>query len=628
MYLNYSTADQLCYVGHRGFTLPYDGPFESATQRDDPIRYALLQGISLCYLRDPLSLAGGHTSLDVSNRVAEPKPIEQPYNPLTDNLRYGRGLYSFFHGVTNGAVKRVRRSREKGVTHSRILGMYEYVPHDLMRVSPSGLESSIWGVVYPKLATDPFGRVSLGHRIHVFNGHCDVSFEPTFYAEYYVSDVLSSYRARLEDSGEYSVGHQFAVDGGQHRVELKSLSYRYEATSLKCEYVIRYRKLDLFGRVLCELMRDCSLTLEAVKYNGYNPGPEWYTPPLDSMTFVYSSTYHDYVSTSGYVHPGWMPLVGVSTETIGRVQDSRIVSTGISDNDIRDYDYIDAKSAVDVCLDNYIVRIELLSDSLYAGSFYSTAEALRGWMDIISSNLIEFCAELGSLASLLPDVAGLVRIYNDVRNLRLLKAGVSIADLITGAKLWWAFGVEPDSKIALEFINKHDELAQKMPSLTGSRTLYGRFHHVEGDLDIELRSKVRISLTQSVLLQAIVGLNAVGLLPSPGQLWDAVPFSFVVDWFFNIGQKLKAVDTQGILLALPCDVGTHSFKVETKDLSLDLSPYNFQPVGDSGTAIGSYYHRGVSALLPSLRDASFDYLPPNPPPWDTALSFIYQIMKF
>lgn len=188
-------------------------------------------------------------------------------------------------------------------------------------------------------------------------------------------------------------------------------------------------------------------------------------------------------------------------------------------------------------------------------------------------------------------------------------------------------GVKPTLSTIDEFVTKHDELFTRMPDLSGSRVLYGKFDYSTDDWYIDYRSKIRIRLDNSILLQAITGLNALGFLPSPGQFWDAVPFSFVVDWFFNIGGKLDAVDTQGMLLCLPCDVGTHSYSIETKSVPTELVDYGFFP-SQLDTPRFVYYYRGVSVVLPSLRDSAYDFTPPSPPPWDTGFSFIYKILKF
>lgn len=46
-------------------------------------------------------------------------------------------------------------------------------------------------------------------------------------------------------------------------------------------------------------------------------------------------------------------------------------------------------------------------------------------------------------------------------------------------------------------------------------------------------------------------LNEFDLLPTPGNLWDLIPFSFVIDWLFHIDQILTALDAQSTMSVIP-----------------------------------------------------------------------------
>lgn len=64
----------------------------------------------------------------------------------------------------------------------------------------------------------------------------------------------------------------------------------------------------------------------------------------------------------------------------------------------------------------------------------------------------------------------------------------------------------------------------------------------------ETRASLLYAVTYHLVLrsnffsQIWVGLEKLGLDPSAGQLWDCVPFSFVVDWFANVGDSLRNID--------------------------------------------------------------------------------------
>lgn len=618
----------LVYASFYDVSLPTHSLTVSATSRSDPVVYAIRDALCLRYLADPAVLAGRQTPafFDKSIRFEESKPLNPGYSPIVDSYDYGRGLYTLFTGNFRGAKARVDATNEQLCKHVRALGTYDYVPLDLSYYNASDTESSIWGVVFPSLSTDPFGRVSLGDRLDINNNDVSVAYHPHAHARYYIWDVLNAYRERLDSAGENSVGHQFYVDGYDLFVSLESLSYKMTSTSIEIDYVVRYRRKDIFfNNVVTELKKSSKIVLRRVQTDQHIVDSVYSTEPFDKLDWLYNSRFHDYANL-GYEFPLWHDLD--ETEMVDRGDLSTcVVISNLAVNHQNSDDIVSARNLVGSEFEQFSSKVGDAHADITAGNFYSTSNALHEWLDIISANMIEFCSELGNIASLLPSVAGLARVYRNARNLNLLALGASILDVASDIKLWWDFGVKPNITTLSEFVEKHDELFSRMPDLTGSRILYGDFDYSTDDWYISYRSKIRIRLDNSILLQAITGFNALGFLPSPGQFWDAVPFSFVVDWFFNIGGKLDAVDTQGMLLVLPCDVGTHSYKVETKGLPIDLSAFNFHPSGDDPPRF-VYYYRGVSVVLPSLRQSAYDFTPPNPPPWDTGLAFIYKIMKW
>jgi hypothetical protein len=48
--------------------------------------------------------------------------------------------------------------------------------------------------------------------------------------------------------------------------------------------------------------------------------------------------------------------------------------------------------------------------------------------------------------------------------------------------------------------------------------------------------------TTPAALEEAVGLRTLGLLPTSANLWDMVPYSFIVDWFLHISDVLEAID--------------------------------------------------------------------------------------
>lgn len=95
--------------------------------------------------------------------------------------------------------------------------------------------------------------------------------------------------------------------------------------------------------------------------------------------------------------------------------------------------------------------------------------------------------------------------------------------------------------------------------------------------------------------------NQLGVVNPLSVAWEAVPYSFVVDWFGNVGQCLSAM-TDGVGLAVE-QAFTNQFQVAT--LKYDDRYFNGDPFspdnhfwGSSGTSV--YWGRGSTIQGPTL----------------------------
>jgi len=86
----------------------------------------------------------------------------------------------------------------------------------------------------------------------------------------------------------------------------------------------------------------------------------------------------------------------------------------------------------------------------------------------------------------------------------------------------------------IEITNGTPNLYMKIPCK------FGEFRRAKGRLGAYVRLKPKPELQQlSATLSGILGLNA-----PLETVWDAIPFSFVADWFLPIGEAIKRVDNR------------------------------------------------------------------------------------
>lgn len=126
-------------------------------------------------------------------------------------------------------------------------------------------------------------------------------------------------------------------------------------------------------------------------------------------------------------------------------------------------------------------------------------------------------------------------------------------------------------------------------------TASGTTEYVIGDVPFHViqRIKVAIGKNDFVFNDLIRKVDSIGFLPTLQNVWDLIPYSFVIDWFVDIGSLLERIDADIRILQLPIRYATMSRKV-TADLT--LSPTANFPY--SGTVNKVQYQRWVTDHCP------------------------------
>lgn len=112
---------------------------------------------------------------------------------------------------------------------------------------------------------------------------------------------------------------------------------------------------------------------------------------------------------------------------------------------------------------------------------------------------------------------------------------------------------------------------------------------------LDFYTTYHLTLSNNCFSEIWTALEKLGLDPSAGQIWDCIPFSFVVDWFGRIGESLRRVDQYNSLV-LNHDIlaRIESFKVQWP-LEEEVLKYLFDnAVCRGGTPLRySWYDRRV-----------------------------------
>jgi hypothetical protein len=109
----------------------------------------------------------------------------------------------------------------------------------------------------------------------------------------------------------------------------------------------------------------------------------------------------------------------------------------------------------------------------------------------------------------------------------------------------------------------------------------------------EQHIKIAVADVDSQLIELINKAESIGILPTFSNVWDLIPFSFVLDWFINIGDFLERFDAGQRIQRLNIQYVTTSRK--------DIVSGNLIPSASSpyvGTVEMAHYTRWVSDQCP------------------------------
>jgi hypothetical protein len=213
-------------------------------------------------------------------------------------------------------------------------------------------------------------------------------------------------------------------------------------------------------------------------------------------------------------------------------------------------------------------------------SVFSSVAAFKKAEGSLGVNILQDLQKLPNIASTLPQIGKAVDILGRLlrRDLRFSTLK-EILDLATSTQLQGAFEWRPYLVLLTEYIPK---LVATMSSLgipAKRLSAYGSFsftgYNILGREEVHLLTRTKIVMDGSFsgLLSAITGLDALGIIPKPSNLWSLLPFTFVVDWFSGVNRALQLIEYSSLLCTIP------AYYVHTYLLSSPLSPTELDSIG-------------------------------------------------
>lgn len=183
-------------------------------------------------------------------------------------------------------------------------------------------------------------------------------------------------------------------------------------------------------------------------------------------------------------------------------------------------------------------------------------------------NMIEFFHDLHDPADLIPKL----------RNLQFLK-GLRGLKNMSDEYLRVHYGIMPTISDLRSIVAAFQRVAPFIDANGYKIETSSHYDSVTvGELTFRLEQHVKVaSQTEDFdFLQLAAALDSLGMLPNLENIWDLVPFSFVIDWFVNVGSLLERLDARMRVAYLEVKYATLSHKTvifQSFDASEDM-PYD------------------------------------------------------
>lgn len=580
----------------------------------DPIGFLTFAGPAL-----PVSIPGlvGWSSFPASSEeVLYSKPENRHYDGGDDWRHYANpisGLLSLGQG-------------------SRRLRMFEH-EHPVWHSKPGG-RASTRGVGVDLLRRDTligtaFGTIMGGRNYATYNRFGvfvhpvfgDIRFQPKAGgtlpgAEWFL--FIEDFCQYLEDvTGAGSFTYQYSGYASgiiEYRDIHWSTHYAADRAEIKLSYEMRHDARH-FGNLLCSDTYKVTMThglkLLPAQPREFDLGD--FT--LSNMAEPFWSFTYDRVDSIDYVqipdaYEGKWPrqsIQGMSNCSNQPLADLVVDRSGQNREPLgyRDFTSMVKERGVMRELEAFVTRNQY---DIRATALFAAADAVTGYD--ISSNFVE---SLPDLPALLKIPAVLTSIGGDARS--VLRGDLSrigaLARHLSEAYLAYIYGVSPTAN---DVRNLARVVQREMSArIDESEVLYGTFRYVfdenpigSGTLSLVSRSKVVINGLSS-LANLLLASRSVGVGLTLANLWDLVPFSFVADWFVNLGDRFQDIDDSVLLATLSPSYFVNSFTVRYSLSDDEKARYGLQLSSDPWFQV---YMRDVSRYNPVPRDTSIDWRAP------------------
>lgn len=264
---------------------------------------------------------------------------------------------------------------------------------------------------------------------------------------------------------------------------------------------------------------------------------------------------------------------------------------------------------------------------------FSATDALLSIEGGTATDVLQSLYKLPGYQAMIPKIGEAIDLLSRLARKDLSGATAKeIVDLASTTMLQGSFQWRPLLQLVTTELPK---IIANLASLRSERHIVvGRgeyeFNFVSGTFgrpasSLKTRSKIVLDLSARALASSLLGADSFGVLPKASNLWDLLPFTFVVNWFTGVGPALKRVEYATLMSTIPAYY-VHTYTItspftvsETSNWSMASDEYNPLSI--------KLFYRDVSLFSPLPRDSRFGFgIPTRLPPIGAAGALLWQIL--
>lgn len=557
-----------------------------------------------------------HENFKVSH---EPEIL--PYDERRDGLAYGsffRNLQLFNSVMSGRSFSTPSSSKEKTCRHENLSGEMITRSIDV----PVFRESFVWWDTIPLTeSTHGVGYVSC--TVNTVNPLA-VSTTPTDWSHLYnqwtinIIDVLLHYESLDELQVDYGSGRLSVLTNVKHTQTRERLVISYHVRNY---HFWQGWQTDWDSEMVVPFVEPPKSIVPQV-------GSTYTVTYTGVTTFRYSSfvttfpVYHnpasrEYVGSDNLNSVVFPMLMSQPSEPGSQEENMRIV--------------VGANYSIDNILHNFRRNVDEDYLHIVPSSLFSTVAAFQSAEGYLGVNVLQNLAKIPGIVNSLPQIREAVSILGSlVRRDLSFSTLKEILDLATSTHLQAEFQWRPYMALMTQYLPKMIATIHDLGLPAGVVVGYGSYRKTlslafsRKEVTLQTRTKIVMDASPSGLLSAVLGVDALGLLPKASNLWDLIPFTFVVNWFTGVGAAIRRAEYSLLLATIPAYF-VHTYTISSPFLDSELSSMKMSGSQPDFPYLRLYY-RDVSHFSPAVRDSKFGFGIPTELPNSGILgSLLYQL---